>query len=181
MKKAYLMIDEIYRDKDFNEVHADEFLDMKEDTYIKFIDQDKFNAYNSRISLSDIKEIKELVDDWKEVIGNIKESESDFEVDGYRFIRKEDIDQIMIDELSSDTYTLGCFNSSFIAGITGLGQDMIDRAQKADNFELLGELMLLKIDAVQEEYSALYGYGNHFASYDHNENEILDYYAFRVN
>lgn len=48
--------------------------------------------------------------DFKEVINNIINEDSDFEVDDYRFIHEDDIDSIQCDELKSDTYILGYFS-----------------------------------------------------------------------
>lgn len=130
-----------------------------------------------------IKELKDNFDkeERKEIINNMLEEETDFEVSDYRFIHKDNIDEIMKDELSSDTYILGCFNAWFIADITGLDCDIIEKAQKAENYELLGELMLKNIDEVVEGYISSDGYGHHFGHYDGNENETEDYYYFRVN
>jgi len=130
-----------------------------------------------------IKELKDNFDkeERKEIINNMLEEKEDFEISDYRFIHKDNIDEIMKDELSSDTYILGCFNAWFIADITGLDCDIIEKAQKAENYELLGELMLKNIDEVVENYISADGYGHYFGHYDGNENETGDYYYFRVN
>lgn len=130
-----------------------------------------------------IKELKDNFDkeERKEIINNMLEEETDFEISDYRFIHKDNIDEIMKDELSSDTYILGCFNAWFIADITGLDCDIIEKAQKGENYELLGELMLKNIDDVVEGYISGDGYGHHFGHCDGNENELEDYYYFRVN
>jgi len=46
-------------------------------------------------------------DDAQEVVDNIEDKDSDFEVNDYRFIRERDIDEIQKDELSSDEYDFG--------------------------------------------------------------------------
>tara|TARA_R110000751_G_scaffold62519_1_gene128845 strand:- start:459 stop:875 length:417 start_codon:yes stop_codon:yes gene_type:complete len=135
----------------------------------------------TQITRAEIKEVKELVDDWREAVTSMSEDESDFEVDNYRFILKCDIDEVMTDELSSDTYTLGCFNAHFIADIIGLSCEVIEKAQESESFELLGELMIKDIEEVQSAYVSSEGYGHHFGHYDCNEIELTDYYVFRIN
>ena len=61
---------------------------------------------------------KELAIDVREVLENFT-YEDDFEVDNYRFIREDEIDAIMRDELASDAYMLGCFNAWFLADVLG--------------------------------------------------------------
>ena len=133
------------------------------------------------IKYSEIKEIAEIITDWRKVAENIRDGEIDFEVENYRFIHSDEIDRIQKDELLSDTYILGCFSDWFIADITGLDFNVVTKAQKNENYELLGELMAKEIDEVQEAYSCSDGYGHHFAHYDGCENEINNYYYFRVN
>jgi len=132
------------------------------------------------------KYLKELKDNFdkeerKEIMQNIIDDESDFEVADYRFIHRNFIDEVMKDELLSDTYILGCCNSWFIAEIIDLDCDIIEKAQKDENFTLLGELMAKNIEEVQEKMVSYDGYGHHFGHYDGNENEVEDYYYFRVN
>jgi hypothetical protein len=109
------------------------------------------------------------------------------EIDGceYRLISDKAIDGIMADELASDEYILGCFAAWFIADITGLDCAMVERAQEAENFELLGALMAQKIDEVVEKYANTDGYAHHFATYDGDEREVQAgedmIYIFRTN
>ncbi len=130
------------------------------------------------MKLSTIRDIKKMSDEWKEIVKYMEESEKDFEVDDIRFIHSESIDQIQKDELSNDTYSLGCFQAYFIADITGLDYSVVEKAQETESFDLLGELMLQKIDEVQKVYSSLDGYGHHFNYYDGNEQEIGEYLVF---
>ena len=120
-------------------------------------------------------------DERKEIIQNMIDDKIDFEVSNYRFIYKNSIDEIMKDELLSDTYILGCCNAWFIAEITEIDHDIIEKAQKAENFVLLGELMAKNIEEVQEKMVQYDGYGHHFGHYDGRENETEEYYYFRVN
>ena len=119
--------------------------------------------------------------EFDEVYYAIKDGSQDFEVSEYRFIHTDAIDQILIDELASDTYILGCFNDWFLSDCSGLNIRIIQALQKAEAFEELGELMIDHIEEIASEYSSIDGYGNHFAPYDHATNEVLDYYVFRLN
>ena len=119
----------------------------------------------------------------RELLEKYHNEDNDFEAGGYRFIHKEDIDQIMQDELSNDEYILGCFNASFLAGVLGIDQDVIEAMQKAEAYEAVGKLILSldKLEELQADYVSADGYGHHFSGYDGNEHEIGDYYAFRIN
>jgi len=134
-----------------------------------------------KLTLSEIKEIASLVNDWRTVAENIRNNEPDFEIENYRFIDADEIDEVQKNELSADTYILGCFSHWFIAEITGLPVESVTKAQESESFEILGELMLKDIGEVQEKYAGYDGYGHHFAHYDGHEQEIGNYYAFRVN
>jgi len=115
------------------------------------------------------------------ILDNMRDSGDDFEVNNYRFIRRDAIDAIHREELASDLYILGCFNADFLAGITDIDVDAIQALQDAEAFEALGKLVLPHIDEIQRQYSSVDGYGHHFAHYDGEEHEIGDYYVFRVN
>lgn len=134
-----------------------------------------------KLAFSEIKEIASLVNDWRAVVENIRDNDPDFEIENYRFIDADEIDEIQRDELAGDTYMLGCFSDWFIADITGLPVESVTKAQNSESFEILGELMLKDIDEVQEKFALYDGYGHHFAHYDGSEQEIGNYYAFRVN
>ncbi len=123
--------------------------------------------------------------DFKTVINSILSDDNDFEIDGYRFIHEDDIDEIQCDELKSDTYILGCFNADFLADIIPIPYKAIIAMQKADCYSELGEICEDYISEIQREYSRLDGYGHHFSHYDSNTIEdilsISGYYVFRVN
>ena len=129
---------------------------------------------------SEIKEVRQFCEnltsepDWKEVIKNIVDGESDFEVDNVRFINSDSIDEIQQEELSNDEYILGCFNAWFIADILRIDVDVIEAMQKANAYEALGKLIISldKLPELQAEYSSADGYGNHFNHYDGNEEEL---------
>ena len=136
------------------------------------------------MQLSEIKQIKNLVDgDWREAVESITMQEDDFEIDKYRFIRQDKIDGIQQEELSYEPYLLGCFNAWFLADVLNIDMDVIESMQKADAYEALGKLVLSldKLEDLQEQYVSADGYGHHFSHYDFSEDEIGDYYIFRVN
>ena len=119
--------------------------------------------------------------DFKAVHLEIESENEDFEVNDYRFIHKNSIDQIQKNELSSDLYILGCFNDWFLSDCSGLPIELIEAGQKGGQYEAVGKAMLPYIDEIQEEYSRLDGYGHHFSPYDGEELEVLNYYVFRLN
>lgn len=127
-----------------------------------------------------INEVKNLVTDHRTVIFSMMDGEDSFECENYRFIHTDKIDEIMQDELLSDRYMLGCFSHWFIAEITELPLKVVSKAQANESYEVLGELMALKIEEVQSKYASADGYGHHFAHYDGYEHEIGEYLAFRV-
>lgn len=144
------------------------------------------DAISAGLSATKAKEIQSLgVDDWREVMEQWRDLEVDFEVNDYRFISTDEIDEIMTDELLGDEYTLGMFNAWFIADILDIPLDAVEKMQKAEAFEGIGALMAQKIDQVQKEYVSADGYGHHFAHYDGNEQEIRFndtlFHVFRVN
>jgi hypothetical protein len=105
------------------------------------------------------------------------------EVDGgdYRLIREGDIDKIMEDELDDDHYMLGCCSAWFIADITGLTTEDVEKAQKADSMKVLGALMAKDLELVQQRMASEDGYGHYFNHYDGNEYEAGGWYIFRTN
>lgn len=134
------------------------------------------------MKLSEIKELKELLEnDWREAVEEMEADTDDFECGNYRFISEHIIDKIMIDELSGDVYTLGCFQPHFISDVTGIDYDIVERAQRSESYEFLCELMLKNIEEVQKKYVSDDGYGHHFAHYDGHEIELNDYYVFKIN
>ena len=136
------------------------------------------------MKFSEIKEVRELVGhNWRDAVESISMEEDDFEVDLHRFIRMDKIDEIQQNEIGDDGYLMGCFNSWFLAEILDIDQDIIDEMQKKECFEAIGIMILRsdKLEQLQKRYVEEDGYGHHFAHYDHNEHELGDYYAFRVN
>ena len=121
--------------------------------------------------------------DTMEVLRNMENLDSDFEVGNYRFIHTDDIDEVQRDELSSDEYMLGCFNASFLASVLDIDQDVIEAMQKAEAYEAVGKLVLSmdKLEELQQDYVKWDGYGHHFNHYDGNEIETGNYHIFQIN
>ncbi len=126
---------------------------------------------------------KSLAIDVRETIEHINDDENDFTVDDHRFIRADDIDEIMCGELEGDEYMLGCFNAWFLADILNTTTEAIEAMQKAEAYEGIGKMVLgnNKLAELQQAYVSADGYGHHFAHYDGNEDEIGKYLVFRVN
>jgi hypothetical protein len=129
---------------------------------------------------SDLKKIRAMCDDltsspnWREVVQNIVDDETDFTVDGVRFINDDSILDILVDELSSDEYVLGCFNADFLANVTGLPIIVFQSLQKAEAYTAIGEMIIAlgKVRDLAEAYASADGYGHHFNSYDSSEDEL---------
>ena len=141
------------------------------------------------MKLSQLREVYQLANelgiDFKELVNNLTDESTDFEVENYRFISSDEIDKIQQEELKSDLYILGCFNAWFIADNTNIPLKAVEALQKAEAFGELGEMMLDYIDDIQSEYVSADGYGHHFGRYDGNEYETVlngvNYYYFRTN
>lgn len=117
-------------------------------------------------------------------------NEDDFTIGKYRFISESAIDKIMQDELGSDEYVLGCFNSWFLASVLGIDEDVITEMQKCEAFTAIGKLVLSmdKLGELQEAYASADGYGHHFNSWDGSEDylefkdpSLYNYHVFRTN
>ena len=128
---------------------------------------------------SELKTIRAFCDglvsspDWRGVVQNIVDGETDFEVDNVRFIDSDHIDRIQADEMESDSYILGCFNASAVADATGWPIALIEAAQKGEAFSEIGDALTREqVEALQHIYSRADGYGHHFNSYDGSEEEL---------
>ena len=116
--------------------------------------------------------------DLEEVLDRMSSGDDDFEVDGVRFIHRDAIDRIQREELSNDTYILGCFNAHFLADYLPLDSDTIEAMQEKELHEAIGELALKHIEEIQQGYCGADGYGHHFNHYDFSEEEHGAYYVF---
>jgi hypothetical protein len=137
-------------------------------------------------TFSELREIAELatklgIDSHDLLAGLIEETS--FEIDNYRFINSHVIDGLMVEEMESDPYILGCFNDWFIAENTDLSLDIVQALQAGEKFEAIGQHIIDNgfTEQMAEEYARLDGYGHHFAHYDSETNEFLDWYYFRTN
>lgn len=141
----------------------------------------KYNEVKNLIDFCNDNDIDR--DNISDIAENIDNGETDFYTsdNNYRFLHSDDIDDIQKEELSNDTYILGCFNACFLADTCGIDIEAVEALQKAEAFDGLGKLMLPYIDDIQEGYSSADGYGHHFAHYDHETLEFGDYFVFRVN
>lgn len=112
--------------------------------------------------------------DYREVVENLVEDYDDFEVDNVRFIKASEIDSILASELSNDTYTLGAFNASFIADVTGWPIALVEAAQAGEAYDAIGKALVDGdfCGAMAEAYASADGYGHHFNHYDGNEEEV---------
>ena len=127
--------------------------------------------------LSFIRTMKDHGEDIRDMLETIVDTgrlPRDWTGDRFRVIHKDDIDDIMIDELESDEYIMGCFNASFLG--RWLDEELVTALQEGEKFEALGR-WLIDMDYVSgphgiaAEYAAADGYGHHFAHYDHNMDE----------
>lgn len=102
----------------------------------------------------------------------------------YRIIDNDCIESIMKDELSSDTYLLGCFNAWFLSDVTGIPSDAIEKIQNAECFEALGIIISNNdemMDSLVKKYISSDGAGHHFSSYDGSEDDCGEYTVFCIN
>lgn len=127
-------------------------------------------------------DVKQLIID---VTGNF---DNDFNVDfdgrEYRVINNDDILDIMKDELSSDTYVLGCGSDWFMSDVTGIPVDAIRKIQDADAHEALGIIIANNDEMLTkcaEGISLHDGAGHHFSSYDSSETDAGEYTVFCTN
>ena len=129
------------------------------------------------------REIAELGIDTRDAVEGMLANEPDFEVDNYRFIRDDTIDEIQQEELARDPYILGCFNAWFLADILNVSTDTIEAMQKSEAFEGIGQWIIDagKVSDLQQSYVSADGYGHHFNYYDSSEEEIGEYHIFRTN
>jgi len=132
---------------------------------------------------SELKKIKTFCNeltsqpDWREVVENIIDGETDFEVDNVRFINTDNILEIMVDEIFSDNYILGCFNAGFIAGNSDLNYELVKACQSAEAYEAIGTALNNTMTQDDKEnfcaaYASADGYGHHFNHYDFGEEEL---------
>lgn len=139
--------------------------------------------------LKTIEQIKEYCNslfstpDYEEVIENVANNVTDFQVNEVRFISADCIHEVLEDELACDEYLLGCFNADAIADATGWPIALIEAAQKGEQYEEIGKAMTGEhVAELARIYSSADGYGHHFNQYDGNEETVIirgnEYYVF---
>lgn len=102
----------------------------------------------------------------------------------YRIIENDCIESIMKDELSDDTYLLGCFNAWFLSDIMNIPSEAIEKIQNANCYDALGIIISNNdkmMDYLVQEYISSDGAGHHFSVYDGSENDCGEYTVFCVN
>jgi hypothetical protein len=138
-----------------------------------------FSVFTAELGLSfDVDSANTLFSELTSGAGDIS-----LDIDGeeYRLVADNEIDSIMQEELESDLYCLGGCNAWFIADMTDLDTDTIQKAQGDGSFELLGALLAKDIEAVQEAIVSADSYGPHFNHYDGSEYEAGGWRVFRTN
>lgn len=135
------------------------------------------------MKLSTIKTVKSFCEGlhsepcFKEVVAEIESGGFDFEVSNVRFIKDDNILEIMADEIFSDDYMLGCFNASFIAENSNLNYELVRACQESGAYEAIGKALNDTLswgekESFCESYASADGYGHHFNHYDGNCEEI---------
>lgn len=114
---------------------------------------------------------------WREVVEQAEAGDTDFEVDGVRFISDNSILSVMVDEIFSDEYILGCFNASFIAKNSDLNIELVEACQQSEAFEAIGKALSDTLSDDEKEsfceaYASADSYGHHFNHYDGTEFEV---------
>lgn len=113
--------------------------------------------------------------------------ERDFSGARWRYIHESAIDDILISELESDEYALGCFNADFIASHTDLSVEIVAALQSVEKFDAIGKYIidgdyLTGPHGMAQGYVDADGYGHHFAHYDFETHELAGgWYAFQTN
>jgi len=127
-----------------------------------------------------ITELIELfgIDEFEVFADEILVGKEDFYVGRTRVIHEAAIDKIMQDELVSDMYVLGGCTPSFIFECIDMDFDIIEEAQKHENYVVLGLLLAKDIKAVQQKMVSWDGYGQHFNPYNGGDKLINKYYIF---
>lgn len=140
------------------------------------------------MQLSEIKDVRDQFgSDWREIVDqSVNYAETDFEVGNYRFISSDAIDDILVEELESDPYVLGCFTAWAIHQATDWPMALIEACQKAEQFEALGQAIIKEgyTGDLADVLVTHDGYGHHFNRYDGSEEELElggeTYYAFWI-
>src|SRR5690349_16811982 len=94
--------------------------------------------------LREIRAVRELVGDCcHQAIRKMIGKKPDFQVNGYRFIARSKIADTLVAELEDDPYVVGeRFDAELLAKVTGWPQALIEVAQDAEAFEIIGQAII---------------------------------------
>jgi len=147
----------------------------------------RMNDFFTITPLSMIRTLKDHGEDIREMIEHLRSTDGhrqDWTGERYRVIHEDDALEILEEELKNDEYVLGCFNASFIAGITGVPVELVQAAQDGEKFDVIGK-WLIDADHVgdmAEQYAHADGFGHHFAHYDGDTDEQAGgWLVFKIN
>lgn len=141
---------------------------------------------------SEIKELRAELSDygfynWRKAIEMVANcGEVDFTINDFRFIDAGEIDKIQKDTLASDPYVLGSFSDWFIANNTDLSLNKVQKLQKAEKFDIIGNYIIDHgfLAKIQEDYVNRENYGHYFNPYDGSERIVNicgnKFYVFRT-
>ena len=144
------------------------------------------------MKFSTIKEVKTFCEGlhsepcFREVVENLESGFDDFEVGSVRFIKDSQILLVMVDEIFSDEYLLGCFNANFIAEKSSLNFELVEACQQSGAYVAIGKALDATLSDEQKEsfceaYARADGYGHHFNTYDSTgEEQRLDGVLYHV-
>lgn len=107
----------------------------------------------------------------------LNDGETDFEIEGVRFISETTIDDVLSGEIFSDEYILGCYAEWFLSENTPLPRAAIAAMQECEAFEALGKTLCALMDNAArikfaQEAASVDSYGHHFNGYDGSELEL---------
>jgi len=143
------------------------------------------------ITISEAKNIINISNDLDickhDLLENIQNKETNFEVDNYTFLTENEALDEVVNMYEGNEDLLGSFYASFIDDYILLDIDDIIALQEAEQYQVIGKLILNsgKISEMMEEYIRLDGYGHALNSYDGNYEELninnVDYIVYRNN
>jgi len=89
---------------------------------------------------------KLIDDDWRNALEEMTGGQDDVEAGRYRFIHEDEIDAILLEELSHDDYILGCFTPWILSRATGIDTDIFDLG--TDGLDLLRQYRDICLNAI---------------------------------
>jgi len=143
---------------------------------------------NSNIEVRDVLSAADILDDFdlEVAMENIADAEIDFCIGDYRFIRTEELANVLAEDLKNNE-ELGYFNPEFLSdNVPNLEYEVVTALQEALGdpsilhnlaLSLLGEDGLAKF---ARTYIAQDGAGAIFGRYDGQQEEVEEYSYFRM-